>query len=84
MTQFNLEDFYQLVGTRKKEIDEQLYDMLLSFTDFHIFKEMMLDYKRRKGNKNGLTLTGISIQKADIHSEQNFNKNFELYNYNSK
>ncbi len=54
--------------------------MLLSFTDFQTFREMMLDYKRRNGNKSGLTLTGISIQKADIKSEHNFNKNFEKFN----
>jgi len=60
--------------------------MLLSFTDFQIFKEMMLDYKRRKTNQGqfGLSLTGISIQKADIESDINYNKNLELFKKSNK
>jgi hypothetical protein len=60
--------------------------MLLSFTDFQIFKEMMLDYKRRKTNKDqfGLSLTGISIKKADIESDNNYNKNLELFKKSNK
>jgi hypothetical protein len=38
--------------------------MLLSFTDFQIFKEMMLDYKRRKSLDNNKYF-GITIEKAD-------------------
>ena len=57
--------------------------MLLSFTDFQAFKEMMLDYKRRN-SKQGLSLTGISIQKADIKSEMNSDKNFEIFKNKSK
>jgi hypothetical protein len=61
--------------------------MLLSFTDFHTFKEMMLDYKRRRNNKGGqfgLSLTGISIHKADIKSDKDYNKNLELFNKSNK
>jgi hypothetical protein len=39
--------------------------MLLTFTDFQAFKEMMIDYKRRKeGGTVGIF--GISIEKANF------------------
>ena len=31
--------------SRKDEIGEEIFDMLLSFTDFLAFKQMFLDYK---------------------------------------
>ena len=39
---FSMEYFSQEVTTRKDEIDEQIMDLLLSFSDFTQFKEMML------------------------------------------
>jgi hypothetical protein len=61
-----MEDFHKLLKTRKKEIDEQIYDMILSFTDFQTFKEMMLDYKKCKmGESNFVGLT-FNIEKADV------------------
>lgn len=66
LPQYKIEDFYNLLKSRKTEIDEQLYDMLVSFTDFQIFKEMMLDYKiRRKGGNS----FGLSIEKANFKNE---------------
>jgi len=38
--------FSKLLETRSDQIDTQLLDMLLSFTDFTLFKEMMLSYKK--------------------------------------
>jgi hypothetical protein len=70
--QYKLEDFYKLITKRKNEIDDQLYDMLLSFTDFQVFKEMMIDYKMRKIGKSEGFL-GLSVEKA------NFNKAFDNF-----
>lgn len=39
---FNMERFISLLDTRKDQIEEQIYDLLLSFSDFESFKEMML------------------------------------------
>ena len=53
-----------MLPERKNMIDEQLLDLLLSFTDFQIFKEMMLDFKQRKKDfKNGLI--SITIEKLE-------------------
>ena len=39
---FKMEVFGQQLKKRKDEIDEQIMDLLLSFSDFAAFKEMML------------------------------------------
>ena len=39
---FSMERFASLLDTRKDQIEEQIYDLLLSFSDFESFKEMML------------------------------------------
>jgi hypothetical protein len=50
--------------------------MLLSFTDFPTFKEMMLDYRRRKSDKN-LGILGITVEKANLKDEMGLNNNFK-------
>ena len=37
------------VSSRKGEIGEEILDMLLSFSDFLVFKETMLDYRAVSG-----------------------------------
>lgn len=39
---FSMDRFIGLLDTRKDQIEEQIYDLLLSFSDFESFKEMML------------------------------------------
>ena len=39
---FSMDRFIVLLDTRKDQIEEQIYDLLLSFSDFESFKEMML------------------------------------------
>ena len=39
---FNMDKFVEQVVQRKDQIDEQIMDLLLSFSDFESFKEMML------------------------------------------
>lgn len=39
---FSMDYFSKELQTRKEEIDEQIMDLLLSFSDFAQFKEMML------------------------------------------
>jgi hypothetical protein len=73
-----IDEFYKLLKTRKNEIDEQIYDMLLSFTDFQTFKDMMLDYKACKAGESNFVGLSFNIEKADlknIHSEDQVNLN---------
>ncbi|XP_062501743.1 ADP-ribosylation factor-like protein 2-binding protein [Corticium candelabrum] len=48
MRDFQIDRFLKNLEQRKDEIDEQICDMLLTFTDFLRFKQMMLDYKKTK------------------------------------
>ena len=69
--QYKIEDFYKLLEKKKKQIDDQLMDTLLSFTDFQSFKEMILDHKARK-NKHKNLFEGISISKMDKSKKEEF------------
>lgn len=40
-----MNEFSELLSTRTDQIDEDLLEMLNSFTDFLAFKEMMLEHK---------------------------------------
>ena len=65
MPDFDMPSFMEELPTRKEEISEELYEMLLSFTDFVMFKELMLDHKAfREGRvadlSCGLTVTSLS------------------------
>ena len=42
VTDFSMDKFITLLKDRKDEIDEPLMDLLLSFSEFESFKEMML------------------------------------------
>lgn len=42
ITDFSMDYFMNELKSRKDEIDEQIMDLLLSFSDFEQFKEMML------------------------------------------
>ena len=42
---FDMGEFSSLLQGREDQIDEELLDLLTSFTDFNIFKEIMLSHK---------------------------------------
>ncbi|KAM6936886.1 ADP-ribosylation factor-like protein 2-binding protein [Xenentodon cancila] len=45
---FNMNTFTELLMQRKEEVPGDIFDMLLTFTDFLAFKEMFLDYRAEK------------------------------------
>lgn len=42
---FTMAEFLKLLQERTEQIDEQILEILHSFTDFLIFKGLILDYK---------------------------------------
>uniref|UniRef100_A0A3B4CDR3 ADP-ribosylation factor-like protein 2-binding protein n=1 Tax=Pygocentrus nattereri TaxID=42514 RepID=A0A3B4CDR3_PYGNA len=42
---FNMNDFTHSLNQHKDEVSGDIFDMLLTFTDFMAFKEMFLDYR---------------------------------------
>ena len=53
-----------MLKSKKFKMDEQLLDTLVAFSDFQTFKEMMLNYKHSKTNKNDLLVLGLNVQKV--------------------
>ncbi len=83
--EYNIDDFYKLLESKKFKIDEQLLDTLLDLSEFNNFKEMMLNYKREKGNdnKNKIQL-GIQVEKAPVNKEGKNIDNFDFLEKNFK
>lgn len=40
-----MEKFIMMLPSRTAQIDEEIHEILLSISDFEIFKQMMVDYK---------------------------------------
>lgn len=65
MPEFCMKTFMKSLESRKDEIDLEIFDMLISFTDFLSFKEMFISYRKAKEGKVpdlslGLTVTPLS------------------------
>lgn len=54
---FTLAGFIKMLGTRRDQIDEELFDMLASLGDFQAFKEEMIAY--RSFNEGGDVMSGF-------------------------
>ena len=63
---FRMSVFLKLLEKRANQVDDYLADTLLSFTDFLIFKKLILEYKpiSKKPNE-GLSISGV---KAKLYS----------------
>ncbi|XP_074533921.1 ADP-ribosylation factor-like protein 2-binding protein isoform X2 [Halichoeres trimaculatus] len=53
---FDMNSFIELLMQHKEEVPVEIFDMLLTFTDFLAFKEMFLDYRAEKEGR-GLDLS---------------------------
>ncbi|XP_017274384.1 ADP-ribosylation factor-like protein 2-binding protein [Kryptolebias marmoratus] len=61
---FNMNTFIELLMHNKEEVPDDIYDMLLTFTDFMAFKEMFLEYRAAKEGRGldlsqGLVVTSV-------------------------
>ena len=78
--QFNVNDFYKMLESKKFKIDEQLLDILINFADFQNFKQLMLDYKHKKQNKNDILFLGLNVQKINNDNFDKLNEQFQTKN----
>ena len=74
--EYKIDEFYKLLESKKFKIDEQLLDTLLDLSEFNNFKEMMLNYKREKGNTKDKIEFGIQVQKTPVNKQ---GKNFDNF-----
>ncbi|XP_053175505.1 ADP-ribosylation factor-like protein 2-binding protein [Scomber japonicus] len=61
---FNMNTFIELLMQHKEEVPCDIFDMLLTFTDFMAFKEMFLEYRAEKEGRGldlsqGLVVTSL-------------------------
>ena len=83
--EYNIDDFYKLLESKKFKIDEQLLDTLLDLSEFNNFKEMMLNYKREKENdKQQKIQFGVFVQIAPKDESGKNVDNFDLLEKNFK
>ena len=65
---FSMETFVSTLQAHKDEIVGDIFDMLLSFTDFIAFKDMFLDYKAEKEGKNMDLNNGFTVRQLPTAS----------------
>ncbi|XP_033941990.1 ADP-ribosylation factor-like protein 2-binding protein [Pseudochaenichthys georgianus] len=61
---FSMKSFIELLMQHKEEVPGDIFDMLLTFTDFAAFKEMFLEYRAEKEGRwldlsQGLVVTSL-------------------------
>ena len=73
ITGFDMRQFERLLINRKDEIGGEIFDLLLSFSDFNEFKSMILAHKTQRDGKGGdltdlLTVSNFNNdnQKMDV------------------
>jgi len=59
---FNLELFMKQLESRQDELEGEIFEFLLTFTDFPAFKEWMLDHRRSSTLDMNSCLQSISLQ----------------------
>lgn len=58
---FSMESFLSHLSRQRKDLEGEIFEMLLTFTDFEAFKEMMVDYRNEKEGR-GIDLSdGICV-----------------------
>ena len=65
---FKMADFLKLLEKRANQVDDHLADTLLSFTDFLIFKQLILE--RKPMTKKPDSSLAISGTKVKVHTEE--------------
>uniref|UniRef100_A0A673Y495 ADP-ribosylation factor-like protein 2-binding protein n=1 Tax=Salmo trutta TaxID=8032 RepID=A0A673Y495_SALTR len=60
---FNMSTFNHLLKQHKDEVSGDIFDMLLTFTDFMAFKEMLIDYRAEREGR-GLDLSDVLVVRS--------------------
>jgi len=66
---FCMETFLGLLETRQDEIGDDLTDMLLSMSDFEVFKEQMVEYREQCVEKTNTDFLCISGRPTVLHTD---------------
>lgn len=67
---FDMMEFVGMLNARKDELNGEVFDMMLTLTEFDSFKELMLSYKQNAGQDfMGLDLT-LSTTCLSVHTDE--------------
>ena len=67
---FDMLEFVGMLNSRKDELNGEVFDMMLTLTEFDSFKELMLSYKQNAGQDfMGLDLT-LSTTCLAVHTDE--------------
>lgn len=70
---FSMSSFTLLLKQHKEEVSGDIFDMLLTFTDFMAFKEMFIDYRAEREGR-GLDLSqGLVVKSLSSVTSKPFN-----------
>lgn len=58
-----MERFLGLLQARPDQLDEQILDTLESFTDFQVFKQLMLEYKSYLSSE---AMQGLAVKSSRL------------------
>nr|XP_022340132.1 ADP-ribosylation factor-like protein 2-binding protein isoform X2 [Crassostrea virginica] len=58
---FSMGEFTKMIMERRNELEGEIFEMLLTFSDFMAFKEMFLDYRAEKEGRNVDLSMGITV-----------------------
>ena len=61
---FSMQKFTGLLASRADQMDEEIYEILLSFSDFETFKAMMLDYRTAQEEEERYRILTIKTNKV--------------------
>merc|ERR1711939_1025192 len=66
---FSMEQFLSVLEARQEEISADVFDMLLSMSDFEMFKEQMLEYREQCVEKTSTGFLCISGRPTVLHTD---------------
>jgi len=67
--EFSMEKFLNVLEERQDEVSADVFDMLLSMSDFELFKEQMLEYKEQCVEKTSTGFLCISGRPTVLHTD---------------
>ncbi|XP_031789411.1 ADP-ribosylation factor-like protein 2-binding protein [Nasonia vitripennis] len=62
ISNFSMEDFINELNERRSELEGEVFEVLLTFTDFLAFKELILDYRAVQEGKVVDLSSGMTIK----------------------
>ncbi|WIA32645.1 hypothetical protein OEZ86_003446 [Tetradesmus obliquus] len=69
----SMDEFAAMLGERQEQLGAEVFDLLLSMSDFATFKELMLETRRQQessAERQQLLLSGITCSAAPLHTEE--------------